>query len=102
MDIQALILSLLTDGAPALLVSGWISTHWTHWTGFKAQIQSWAVAVVIVMVGSVVGYVNIPIGEVWTWLVAGFTNGLIANLIYKSGFLDNILIGLKAKPAPIE
>jgi hypothetical protein len=97
MDIQAMILSLLTDGAPALLVSGWISTHWTHATGIPAQLQSWAVAIALVLFGSLVGYIPIPVGEVWTWLIAGFTNGLIANLIYKSGFLDNILVGLRAK-----
>lgn len=98
MDIQALILSLLYDGAPALLVSGWISTHWTHWDGVKAQLQSWVVAVVLVLLGSVVGYIPIPISEVWTWLTAGLTNGLLANLLYKSGFLNNFLVLLKAKP----
>lgn len=97
MDIQNLILSLLYDGAPAMVISGWISMKWTHAEGIGAQVQSWGVAIVLVILGSLTGYIGIPISDVWQWLLAGLTNGLIANLLYKSGVLDAILIALKAK-----
>jgi hypothetical protein len=90
-DIQAFVLSLLAAGAPALVISGWISNKLTHLDGAAMLVQSLVVAIAITFLEAAAGVIGIPPGAVWQWLVAGLTNGVIAAILYKLGVFNSFL-----------
>lgn len=96
-NIQDFILNLLIDGAPAMVLSGWLSTKMTHLSGTAMLIQTWVLAIALTFFYALVGIIPVSVTELWTLITSGFANGLIANLIYKSGILDSLMLKIGAK-----
>ena len=96
-NLSDFILSLIANGGSAMLVSGWVSTKWTHASGLAMVIQTWITAIVLTLGASVVGLIPLPVSDVWGWIVAGFSNGVLANILYKTGAFDAVLELLKAR-----
>lgn len=95
-DIQAFVLSLLTAGGPALVISGWISSKLTHFEDEAMLVQSFVVAIAITFLEAAFGVIGIPASSVWQWFVAGLTNGVVAGILYKLGVFNSILAKIGA------
>jgi len=93
------ILGLVTNSALVMLLSGWIAVQITKATGLGMILQTWLVAIIVTFFASVFGVIPVNIAEFWSFLRFGVFNGVMANLLYKIGAYDALLVWLKAKTA---
>lgn len=90
-DISTFVIGLMAPAGAAMIISGWLSAKLTNASGVGALIQSWVVSVVLTMLAALVGLIPIAIGDVWSWVLLGLGNGVLANLLYKLGIWDALL-----------
>lgn len=96
-DLTTFLLTLIAAGGLAEVVSGWISAHWTNFSGTLMNVQTFVVGIALMFLASLFGVIAIPVGDVWAWLLAGIGNGTIASILYKWGVFNNVLATLKAR-----
>ena len=91
-NLQDFVLSLVRDGGLAVVVSGFIASKFKlNLSGLSMQILTWIAAIGLTYLGSIIGYIPVASSELGQIILNGFANGLIANLLYKSGILKHIL-----------
>jgi hypothetical protein len=79
-----------------LLLTGWLNTHLLKWSGQKAQILSWVLAIGLAAAAKWQG-IGVFGESNWLWIaLQGVGAGLIANGMYSVDVIKTILGVIKA------
>jgi len=89
--------SLMMMASAVTLITGWINTHVTQLSGWKAQLLSWGVSIALAFVGAWKGLGLFQEADVLNTIINGVGVGLVANGVFSVEFVQQILAFLKAK-----
>lgn len=96
-DVSSYFTSLSAVAALTVLVTGWLNTNLLKWTGWKAQVLSWVIAIGLAWVGKWQGVGIFAETDVLWTVLQGVGAGLVANGVYSVQLVQSLLEFLKAK-----
>ncbi len=97
MGIIGLFTTLFSLGALSVIACEWITNQWTKASGTWAQIQSWAVSVVIGISCSWLGFGIFKDVSIMGGILYGVLIGLISNGIFDMALVKKILEMIKLR-----
>lgn len=96
-DLSVYFGSLVATASAVTLVTGWINTHLVQLAGWKAQLLSWAVAIILALVGAWQDLGIFAEADLLSTILNGLGVGLVANGIFSAEFVQQALTFVKAK-----
>lgn len=96
-DLSTYFGSLMMMASAVTLITGWVNTKWTGFTGWKTQALSWAISIGLAFIGAWKGLGLFEEADIVNTILNGLGVGLIANGIFTVEYVQHILTFLQAK-----